>query len=501
MAAVGFTPIQLYRTATAAAAPSAGNLADGELAINTNDGRLFYKDSGGAVQTIAWRIVPISAGGTGATTASGALTALGAVAKAGDTMTGVLAVTAGTVSAPGLAFSGDTNTGIYSPAADTIAFTEGGVEAMRLDAIGNVGIGTTSPTARLNIFANTTSDALRITQTGTGNALVVEDSANPDATPFVVDTNGRLLSGATASYAGIFGNPGNLQISSTSLHGIQSGRFANDAFGSDVQLVKSRSTTIGAQGVVQNGDSLGNVLFGGSDGTAFLAGAIINAAVDGTPGTNDMPGRLVFSTTADGAANPTERMRINNAGNVGIGITAPGFRLDVRDAANTCVHVMANTSGVRVGMSVDTPSASAGYVGTYSNNALTLGTNNAERMRIEASGNVGIGTSAPVNRLQVNGSFGRGAPVTKTGNFTLADTENWLICNGAGSITVTFPAASAWTGREVMIKTIAAQTVVSASSNVVPINSATAGTAVLPATAGAWATLVSDGTNWVIMQS
>lgn len=53
MAATGFTPIQLYRTSTASAAPTAGNLADGELAINTADGKLFYKDNLGVVQTIA----------------------------------------------------------------------------------------------------------------------------------------------------------------------------------------------------------------------------------------------------------------------------------------------------------------------------------------------------------------------------------------------------------------------------------------------------------------
>lgn len=53
MAATNFTPIQLYRTATASAVPLAGNLADGELAINTLDGRMFYKDSGGVVQKIA----------------------------------------------------------------------------------------------------------------------------------------------------------------------------------------------------------------------------------------------------------------------------------------------------------------------------------------------------------------------------------------------------------------------------------------------------------------
>lgn len=93
------------------------------------------------------------------------------------------------------------------------------------------------------------------------------------------------------------------------------------------------------------------------------------------------------------------------------------------------------------------------------------------------------------------------APVTKTTSFTLADNENFVVCNGAGSITVTFPTAAASTGRVVWIKTIAAQTVVSASSNVLPIGSATPGTAILAASAGANAMLVCDGTNWVIMTS
>lgn len=114
---------------------------------------------------------------------------------------------------------------------------------------------------------------------------------------------------------------------------------------------------------------------------------------------------------------------------------------------------------------------------------------NTERLRIANNGFV---------TLQ-SGSLGRAAPVTKTGNFTVGTAENWLICNGTGSITVTLPTASSWAGREIMIKTIAAQTVVSNASNVVPLAGGAAGTAILAATAGRWATLVSDGTNWIIM--
>lgn len=116
------------------------------------------------------------------------------------------------------------------------------------------------------------------------------------------------------------------------------------------------------------------------------------------------------------------------------------------------------------------------------------------------TGNVARATSPTfVTKVIINGSLGRNAPVTKTASFTLADTENWLICNGTATITVTFPAASSWTGREVMIKTTAAFTVVSASSNVVPLAGGAAGTAILAATAGKYATLVSNGTNWIIM--
>jgi hypothetical protein len=103
------------------------------------------------------------------------------------------------------------------------------------------------------------------------------------------------------------------------------------------------------------------------------------------------------------------------------------------------------------------------------------------------------------SQLRLAGNFSRAAPVTKTGNFTVGVAENWLIVNQAGSTTVTLPSAATWNGREIMIKTIQAQTVVSASSNVVPRAGGAAGTAILAAAAGNWATLVSDGTNWQIM--
>lgn len=103
---------------------------------------------------------------------------------------------------------------------------------------------------------------------------------------------------------------------------------------------------------------------------------------------------------------------------------------------------------------------------------------------------------------KINGNFATTAPVTKTGDFSLATGENFVIVNKTGSsCIVTLPSASANTGRQVTFKTLQAQTLVSASSNVCPIDSATPGTAILTNIVGKWASLVSDGTNWVIMAS
>jgi hypothetical protein len=98
-------------------------------------------------------------------------------------------------------------------------------------------------------------------------------------------------------------------------------------------LVLQRQRAGGA--VVQSGDTLGQLLFNGQDGTNFVMAAGIAAAVDGTPGTNDMPGRLIFSTTADGSSTPTERMRITSDGSIGINNSAPAYSLDVGGAINS----------------------------------------------------------------------------------------------------------------------------------------------------------------------
>ena len=95
-------------------------------------------------------------------------------------------------------------------------------------------------------------------------------------------------------------------------------RYESGSSGPTILHAKARGTAA-SPSIVQDDDQLGKIRFYGYDGSDFSsAGAEVGCEVDGTPGSNDMPGRLVFKTTADGASSPIERMRIDSSGNVGI---------------------------------------------------------------------------------------------------------------------------------------------------------------------------------------
>ena len=157
---------------------------------------------------------------------------------------GNVVLQAGSASTPALQPSGDTNTGIFFPAADTIAFAEGGAEAARIDSSGRLLVGTS-------------------TSASTGDAQYAK-----------------------------------LQVKGNTFSSAEWGTLA---------ILSDNLATSG----LSNNNLVGGITFADAIGSRFCA---INAAVDGTPGANDYPGRLVFSTTADGASSPTERVRISNTG-------------------------------------------------------------------------------------------------------------------------------------------------------------------------------------------
>jgi hypothetical protein len=175
------------------------------------------------------------------------------------------------------------------------------------------------------ISVNSSSDALRVTQTGTGNALVVEDSANPDSSPFVVDASGRVLNGLTAPISVEHINGGTVAPSYQQFstdQGVASlitiGGTSNVA-ASSLSFARARGT-ITAPTIAQDGDWLGGVTFQGYDGANYEIGARILAKVDGTVGSDQMPTTLVFQVCKDGGGTTlVEAMKIHSEGNVSMG--------------------------------------------------------------------------------------------------------------------------------------------------------------------------------------
>jgi cytoskeletal protein CcmA (bactofilin family) len=218
-------------------------------------------------------------------------------------------------------------------------------ERMRINSSGQVGIGA-SPVRTLQVHtAGSNSSYISINNGNTGatvNDGVVIGAAS-DSTAYFwnyenaamgfatnnterarFDASGRLL---IASSTAVTGNTtAKLQINGTDNSGstISIGRFSNNANAPVLNFIKSRNGTVGGNTIVQDGDNLGSILFGGNDGTDNVSvGAKIFGEVDGTPGSNDMPGRLTFFTTADGASSPTERMRIKSTGNLELALGTP----------------------------------------------------------------------------------------------------------------------------------------------------------------------------------
>jgi hypothetical protein len=460
MSQVGFTPIQIYRSSTAAAVPTAGNLVAGELAINTTDEKLYFENTGGTV------------------------TLLASSAAAGGTFTTVTATTVvnglGAVGTPSYTFTGDLNTGMWSPAADTIAFSEGGAEAMRIDSSGNLGIGTTTPGTKLEVTGDITQTWATSMDRFIGSKFstsyevglhLLEATRETRVTSKAADGTGliSLYTGVTPTERMRISSSGFVGIGTTGPTTLLDIRGA--AVGGNFSAISIDNTSAGsgspANTVSLNFSNAGSV-------KASITGAVYG------------DGYMAFATNTN-----TEKMRLTAAGNLGIGTTAPAAKLDVTatngasglnvltpyggNVVASGVFTSGNNSGLfgggfglkvfdkndngggstsGYGVYVSSPYDGVNASGnTYSLNKYGIfvddlygfnGVNAANTWGVYAkgglnnyfAGNVGIGNTAPNTKLDVSGS------ITSRSGSIIADTlTNYgtnLVINAAGGLDTIF---------------------------------------------------------------
>jgi hypothetical protein len=202
--------------------------------------------------------------------------------------------------------------------------------AFTVDSSGRLGIGTTSPVANLDVLVNSASDSeIRVSNSIDGLRLLTQ----ADGTQLIrsVFNRGLIFGSGTSTLNSTFVERMRIDSSGRLLVGTSTGSAAvhignsvdslimdrvGDVAGASIAAFRKSRGVVGTPAIVFTEDTLGTLNYSGFDGSNYIIGARILAQVDGTPGANDMPCRLIFSTTADGAASPTERMRIKSAGTI-----------------------------------------------------------------------------------------------------------------------------------------------------------------------------------------
>jgi len=405
------TTIKLKNSVTTTNAPS--SLVQGEVAINITDKKVWV---GNAATT------PVQLLGTGATGNFSALTCTTLTAS------GVATFSAGTVSLPAITTTGDTNTGIFFPAADTIAFTEGGVEAMRINSSANVGIGTTNPSGRLQVSG--------LNDTGGVATFISNASDIGNTTPFIDLSftqrsnnadGGKIRAGRDGIYSATSSTMDSYMAFFTAINNADTERMRINSDGNVGIGTSSPLTPLHAVGAIQSQRS----------GAAQYARMLNSAGTATFISDNQASGTYTgfqFQGLSTASGTPVTYATIDGSGNVGIGTSSPVYQTQIygsgqqtaalTDAGNKGGSLLLNTPTVNAGdggalligaggSGAKPFAALKGLLtdgGGNTTGALAFSTRNAtgdtaltERMRIDASGNVGIGTSSPTARLDVSG--------------------------------------------------------------------------------------------------
>jgi len=381
--------------------------------------------------------------------------------------------------------NGGTN-GTATPTAGAVPYGTG--TAYAFTAAGTLGQVLTSAGAGAPTWATPTTGTVTSV---TGTAPVVSSGG---ATPAIsmAAANGTTNGYLTSTDWTTFNGKGSGSVTSV----------AQSFTGGLISVAGSPITTSGTLALTVSGTSGGIAYF--SSGTTWAssaaltqygvvygggAGAAPVATAAGTTG-------QVLTATTGGAPTWASPATSGTVTSVSV-VSANGLAGTVATATTTPAITLSTTiTGILKGNGTAISAATSGtdYAPATSGTSILYGNGSGGFSNVT----VGTGLTFSTGTLSVTTS----APITKTADFTVGAGETWFINNKSGSTcTVTLPTASTNTGRQLNFKNTQAQTLVSASSNVVGLAGGAAATAILAASTGDWAALVSDGTNWIIMQA
>ncbi|MDD2702835.1 MAG: hypothetical protein PHC33_02345 [Candidatus Omnitrophica bacterium] len=323
-------------------------------------------------------------------------------------------------------------------------------ERMRIDHAGNVGIGTTSPSALLTLGLPTTgytTNLLAIGHTGSypgaitmGNPSAVENNTGiymrTTGTGFISTlTNGQLqltTAGVGTTTNGIrINSAGNVGIGNTSPGSLLdvdgTAQLRGTSGGTGLYVNSSSNVGIGTTAPAYTLDVVGNIkasgtIYGGASGTQVPVG---------TGTANYVPKWSASGTLGNSVL-------YDNGGNVGIGTTGPTYVLDVNGAIRSTTRILSGATTASAYVSIANISRWWDIVNDYSDGTklkITDVSAGATRITIDTSGNVGIGTTEPVYKLDIYGDMRLDA-TGGAGNLWLTDSNgsNKIYKNGNGAI-------------------------------------------------------------------
>lgn len=293
-------------------------------------------------------------------------------------------------------------------------FANSGAPTLNVNSLGDIPIVKGPVPSALSASDIKSGDLVNVIydSAGGGRFRITSIAAAYSPTPLVVDRANNRVGIQTAAPSKELDVTGNIAVSSATSVDSTLTQFTASASGPVLALQKSRGATVGTHTIAVDADTLGSLVFRGANGTTYSDAASISAVVNGTPGaSNDMPGALVFSTSADASATPTERARVDAAGAVILGngdtSTSPAA-VTVRGTDASGTNIAAADLTIRPGRGTGTGAGGALRFATAPAGASSSSLNSAaERMRVSSAGNVGIGATSPSELLHIKGSAPR----------------------------------------------------------------------------------------------